>query len=247
MSTIEGQGAESSVTVVTGVSRGIGTAIAQDLARRGHRVVGLARTRPEVFDGEFFPVDLADPAATAATLAEITRKHRVLRLVNNAGISRLATVEAATLDDFEAIMAVNVRSVMQCMQAVLPGMREAGFGRIVNIGSRAGMGKESRLVYGASKAAIVSMTRTVALEYAAYGVTANCIGPGPIETDMIRKSYPPGSEKRTAVTSQLPVGRFGQPEEIAHACAYFLSDEAGFTTGQVLYVCGGLSVGQALI
>ena len=168
----------------------------------------------------------------------------MLRLVNNAGVARIADAESATLDDYEAIMAVNVRSVMQCMQAVLPTMREAKFGRIVNIGSRAGTGKEGRLVYGASKAAVVSMTRTVALEYAAHGITANCIGPGPIETDMIRKSYPVGSEKRTAFTRQVPVGRFGQPEEIAHACAYFLSDEAGFTTGQVLYVCGGMSVGQ---
>lgn len=247
MSTTENAAAGPSVTVVTGVSRGIGTAIALGLARRGHRVVGLARTQPETFEGEFYSVDLADAAATAAVLDEISRKHRVLRLVNNAGISRIADVEAATLEDFEAIMAVNVRSVMQCMQAVLPTMREAKFGRIVNIGSRAGMGKEGRLIYGASKAAVVSMTRTVALEYAAHGITANCIGPGPIETDMIRKSYPVGSEKRRAFTSQVPIGRFGKPEEIAHACAYFLSDEAGFTTGQVLYVCGGMSVGQALI
>lgn len=247
MSTTEAEGAGSSVTLVTGVSRGIGTAIAQDLARRGHRVVGLARTRPEAFDGAFYPVDLADPAATAAALEAITAKHQVLRLVNNAGIARIAPVEAATLDDFEAIMAVNVRSVMQCMQAVIPAMREARFGRIVNIGSRAGLGKEGRLIYGASKAAIVSMTRTVALEYAADGITANCIGPGPIETEMIRRSYPAGSDKRTAFTRQVPVGRFGQPEEIAHACAYFLSNEAGFTTGQVLYVCGGMSVGQVPI
>ncbi len=242
-----GAGEHDSVTLVTGVSRGIGTAIAQELAKRGHRIVGLARTQPEAFDGDFYPVDLADAGATATVLKEITRKHRVLRLVNNAGISRIAGVEATTLDDFDAIMAVNVRSVMQCMQAVLPAMREAKFGRIVNIGSRAGLGKDDRLVYGASKAAVASMTRTVALEYAAYGITANCIGPGPIETDMIRKGYPVGSEKRTAFTRQVPVGRFGQPEEIAHACAYFLSEEAGFTTGQVLYVDGGVSVGQALI
>lgn len=242
-----GAGEHTSVTLVTGVSRGIGTAIAQELAKRGHSVVGLARTQPEAFDGDFYPVDLANAASTASALEKITRRHRILRLVNNAGISRIADVEAATLDDFDAIMAVNVRSVMQCMQAVLPTMREAKFGRIVNIGSRAGLGKDGRLVYGASKAAVASMTRTVALEYAAHGITANCIGPGPIETDMIRKGYPVGSEKRTAFTRQVPVARFGQPEEIAHACAYFLSDEAGFTTGQVLYVDGGMSVGQALI
>jgi NAD(P)-dependent dehydrogenase (short-subunit alcohol dehydrogenase family) len=89
------------------------------------------------------------------------------------------------------------------------------------------------------------MTRTAALEYAAYGVTVNCVAPGPIETDMIRKGYPEGSAQREAFTKQVPMRRFGTPAEIAHACAYFLSDEAGFTTGQVLYVCGGMSVGQA--
>lgn len=236
---------DAPVTLVTGVSRGIGMAIAQDLTRSGNRVIGLSRTQPEGFEGELVQVDLMDPAATASAVKEIAGSHRVLRLVNNAGISRVAPSEAASLEDFEAMMAVNVRSVMQCMQAVLPAMREAGFGRIVNIGSRAAMGKEGRLIYSASKAAVLSMTRTVALEYAQHGITANCIAPGPIETDMIRKSYPPGSAEREAFTRQLPVGRFGTPGEIAHACAYFLSDEAGFTTGQVLYVCGGMSVGLA--
>ena len=237
-------GQEGPATLVTGVSRGIGLAIAQDLMRRGHRVIGTARTRPDTFAGEFVEVDLADPVATAAALQEITSRHRVLRLVNNAGLSRMAPAEAASLEDFEAVMAVNVRSVMQCMQAVLPAMRTAQFGRIVNIGSRAGMGKEDRLIYSASKAAVLSMTRTVALEYAKHGITSNCIAPGPIETDMIRKSYPPDSAARTALTRQVPAGRFGTPAEIAHACAYFLSDEAAFTNGQILYVCGGMSVGQ---
>jgi NAD(P)-dependent dehydrogenase (short-subunit alcohol dehydrogenase family) len=233
------------VTLVTGASRGIGLAVAKELTKRGHHVIGMSRSRPEGFEGTFVAVDLADRERAAAALAEVTAKHRVLRLVNNAGMAKLTAAERATVADFDAMMALNVRAVMQCMQAVLPGMREAGFGRIVNIGSRAALGKEGRLVYGATKAAVLSMTRSAALEYAKYGVTVNCIAPGPIETDMIRQSYPPGSPQRAEFTKQVPAGRFGRPEEIAHACAYFLADEAAFTTGQVLYVCGGMSVGQA--
>jgi NAD(P)-dependent dehydrogenase (short-subunit alcohol dehydrogenase family) len=233
------------VTLVTGASRGIGLAIAQELTQRGHHVIGMSRSRPEGFYGTFVAVDLADPKRAAAALAEVTAKHRVLRLVNNAGMFNMGETEHASLADFDAMMALNVRAVLQCMQAVLPGMREGRFGRIVNIGSRAGLGKEGRIVYGATKAAVLSMTRAAALEYAKYGITVNCIAPGPIETDMIRASYPRGSPKRAEFIRQIPAGRFGRPEEIAHACAYFLAEEAAFTTGQVLYVCGGLSVGKA--
>jgi 3-oxoacyl-[acyl-carrier protein] reductase len=232
------------VTLVTGASRGIGRAIAQDLMKRGHQVIGMARSRPEGFEGTFVAVDLADRGATSAALAEVTARHRVLHLVNNAGMAKAAETEQASLDDLDAMMTLNVRAVLQCMQAVLPAMRDARFGRIVNIGSRAGLGKEGRLVYGATKAAVLSMTRAAAIEYARYGITVNCVAPGPVETDMIRIGYPPGSSKRAEFTRQIPVGRFGRPEEIAHACAYFLADEAAFTTGQVLYVCGGLSIGQ---
>jgi 3-oxoacyl-[acyl-carrier protein] reductase len=235
------------VTLVTGASRGIGLAIAQELTKRGHHVIGMARSRPEGFEGTFVTVDLSDRHAAAAALAEVTAKYRVLRLVNNAGMAKMAATEQTSLRDFDAMIELNVRAVMQGMQAVLPGMREARFGRIVNIGSRAGLGKEGRLVYGATKAAVLSMTRAAALEYAKYGITVNCIAPGPIETDMIRINYPPGSPQRAELIREVPARRFGRPEEIAHACAYFLSEEAGFTTGQVLYVCGGSSVGQVPI
>ena len=232
------------ITLITGVSRGIGEAVAADLARRGHHVIGLARTKPEGFVGTFVSVDLADAAALTAALADITATHQVLRLVNNAGVAQVAPSDLATLDQFETMMAVNVRAVMQTMQAVIPAMRQAGFGRIVNIGSRAAMGKDGRLIYGASKAAVLSMTRTMALEYAKFGITANCIAPGPIETAMIRLNYPEGSAPRAALVGQVPAQRLGRPDEIAHAVSYFLDDAAGFTTGQVLYVCGGLSVGS---
>jgi 3-oxoacyl-[acyl-carrier protein] reductase len=235
------------ITLVTGVSRGIGEAVAADLTQRGHHVIGLARTKPDGFKGTFVGVDLSDGDALKATLREITKAHHVLRLVNNAGVAQVAPSDEATLAQFDTMMAVNVRAVLQTMQAVIPAMRQAGFGRIVNIGSRAAMGKDGRLIYGASKAAVLSMTRTIALEYAKTGITANCIAPGPIETAMIRLNYPEGSAPRAALVGQVPMRRMGTPDEIAHAVSYFLDDAAGFTTGQVLYVCGGLSVGSVPI
>jgi len=231
------------VTIITGVSRGIGAAIASDLAARGHHVIGLARTRPAAFAGTFHAVDLADADATAKLFAAIVAEHPVSALVNNAGVARMAPTESAALADFDLMMATNVRAVLQAMQAVVPGMRARRHGRIVTIGSRAALGKSGRAIYSATKAAVIGLTRTAALEFARDGVTVNCVAPGPIETDMIRQNYPAGSDNRATFTAGIPARRFGKPDEIAAAVRYFLSDDAGFTTGQVLYVCGGASVG----
>jgi NAD(P)-dependent dehydrogenase (short-subunit alcohol dehydrogenase family) len=144
-------------------------------------------------------------------------------------------------------MSLNFRAVLQCTQAVLPGMREAKYGRIVNIGSRAALGREARIVYGGSKAAVASMTRSLALETAKDGITVNCVAPGPVETELFQKNHPVGSEARRKIAGAVPMDRIGTPKEVAAACAYFLSEDAGFTTGQVLYVCGGLSVGSAMV
>ncbi len=234
------------VTLVTGVSRGIGRAIAEEMTALGHHVVGLSRSRPgDWFEGTFVAADLADPQATAEALRRLTAGHRVLRLVNNAGIARMAPTETLTPQDVDEVMGINFRAVLQCVQAVLPGMRAAGFGRIVNLGSRAGLGREGRVVYGASKGAVVALTRSLALEVVKDGITVNCVAPGPVETEMFQANHPPGSAALQRIAGAVPVGRVGTPKEVAAACAYFLSDHAGFTTGQVLYVCGGLSIGLA--
>ncbi len=234
------------VTLVTGASRGIGRAIADHLMASGQTVIGIATKQPaDPFAGELFLADFSDQDATADVLAEISSTHQVTRLVNNAGVSPSGSaIEDLTAAELEAVMAVNVRAAMQCTQACLPAMLAAGFGRIVNMGSRASLGRAKRSAYGMSKAALIAMTRTLALEHAGDGITVNCVAPGPVETDMFLANHPIGSEAYKAWMANVPVGRMAQPDEIATACAYFLSDKAGFTTGQVLYVCGGLSVGS---
>ena len=235
------------VTLVTGVSKGIGKAVAEEMTARGHHVVGMSRSRPgEWFKGTFVAVDFADAAATEQVLARVVKEHRITGLVNNAGISIAKRAEDLTLEDIDKVMGVNFRALVQCIQAVLPGMRQAKYGRIVNIGSRAALGREGRIVYGGSKAAVASMTRSLALEVAREGITVNCVAPGPVETELFLKNHPHGSPERKKIASAVPMDRIGTPKEVAAACAYFLSEEAAYTTGQVLYVCGGLSVGSAM-
>jgi 3-oxoacyl-[acyl-carrier protein] reductase len=228
--------------LITGASRGIGRAIAMHLARQGYHLIGVSRSAPEDFPGRFYTADLSDPAAAKLALAEIAESHKVLRLVHNAGLIEPARIEDITDDQFDAMMRLNVQAGLWAMQAVLPAMKAARFGRIVTIGSRAGLGKATRLVYSSSKAAMLGLTRTAALELATDGITVNNVAPGPIETELFAANTPPGSPQREALLKGVPMHRMGRPEEVAAAVAYFLSDAAGFTTGQTLYVCGGFSV-----
>jgi NAD(P)-dependent dehydrogenase (short-subunit alcohol dehydrogenase family) len=236
------------ITLVTGVSRGIGRAIAARLEAQGHEIVGVARNPPaEKLNGAFYKVDLNDAAATAAVLKEIAAKHAIDNLINNAGLVQTARLEEIGLDDLDALIGVNVRAAMQCTQACVPGMRTRQRGRIVNLGSRAMYGRVGRGGYAAAKAAVVGMTRTWALELARDGITVNCVAPGPIATDGFRAQNPPDSPVTKALLASVPVGRMGEPREIAATVEFLLSDDAAFMTGQVLNVCGGLTVGQDLI
>lgn len=146
----------------------------------------------------------------------------ITRLVNNVGMVAPASVGDQTLEEFDKVVALNLRCAMQCTQALLPGMRVAGFGRIVNMASRAALGKELRTAYSATKAGLIGMAKTWALELGEYGITANAVGPGPIRTELFDRANPPGAPRTQAIIGAIPVRRVGEPEDVAHAVSYLL-------------------------
>lgn len=233
--------------LVTGASRGIGRATADRLAGGGHHVVGLARDAADAgFPGDLVAVDLADREATAAALGTLTGRYAFDGLVNNVGLVRPQPLGDVTLDDLDAVLRVNLGSALQAAQALLPGLRAQGWGRIVNVSSLTILGVPARTSYAAAKAGLVSFTRGWALELATSGITVNAVAPGPTETALFRAGNPVGSAGERRYLAGVPMGRFGQPGEIAAAIAFLASDDAAFITGQTLFVDGGASIGKAL-
>ena len=231
--------------LVTGGSQGIGLAICRRLKADGHTPIIFDRVAPEDSSfGEFREVDLSDLDATKSALGWALSLGPVSRLVNNVGVVMPALLEDTGLEDFDKLMALNVRCAIQCTQALAPGMRERQMGRIVNISSRAALGKALRTNYSASKAALIGLTRTWALELAPDGITVNCIGPGPIATELYKKANPADDPRTIASLSTIPAGRIGTPEDIAQTAAFFLHKDSGFVAGQMVYVCGGSSVSR---
>jgi 3-oxoacyl-[acyl-carrier protein] reductase len=228
--------------LVTGASKGIGRALADRLAAGGYDVIGIARTAPSDFPGQFHEVDLADRAATAAALEKIVGQGTVDAVVNNVGYAQFGRIGSIDLDDLFATYDMNVRTAVQVVQAVLPGMIEAKWGRIVNVTSLTTLGIAERTPYAASKAALDTCTRIWAGELASTGITVNAVSPGPIETEMFRAKSPVGSEREARVLSSIPLQRLGTPTEIAHAIAMLLDEDAGYMTGQIVRVDGGGSI-----
>jgi len=240
---------DARVAVVTGGSAGIGLAICEQLLGDGVEVVSLARracpiAHPKLHSVE---VDLVDRAATAAAAKQIAARFAVTTVVHNAGVIRPAPLADVKLDDLDALVELHLGAAVQLVQAALPAMRARRFGRIVLLSSRAAVGLATRTSYSATKAGMLGMARTWALELAPEGITVNVVAPGPVRTDMFYDVVPAGSEKERALAAAVPVRRLGEAADVARAVRFFVDPENGFVTGQVLYVCGGTSVGSLVL
>jgi NAD(P)-dependent dehydrogenase (short-subunit alcohol dehydrogenase family) len=234
-------------TLVTGGSAGIGRAICEMLLAQGRRVVNLDYRQPDWSHPQLvtFQADLTNASTTREVAAEIAQAFDVVALVNNAGATRPGTIDTQTVDDLAYVTELTLRATMQLTQAFLPSLRACGQGRIVNMASRAALGKTERIAYSAAKAGLVGMTRTMAMELGGDGITVNAIAPGPIATELFRKSNPDGAPRTQRIIDSIVVKRIGQPDDVARAALFFLAPENGFVTGPVLYVCGGTTLGLA--
>ena len=239
--------------VVTGGSRGIGRAICLELARRGANVVfsyagntaaaekTLAELKELGVEARAIQGNVADPAA-AKTLIDTAVKELggIHILVNNAGITRDGLAMAMKEEDFDAVIETNLKGAFLCMKAAIRPMMKARYGRIVNISSVVALrGNPGQVNYCASKAGLIGMTKSLAKEMGARGITVNAVAPGYISTDMTA-ALPDAA--RDAMLSTIPVGRAGSPEDVAAAVAFLASEEAGYITGQVLSVDGGMGM-----
>src|SRR5580692_1075460 len=229
---------------VTGASRGIGRAAAVMLASDGWAVVGIARTAPAHFPGVFIEADLGNREQTNRVAKELSDFGNVVGIVNNVGLTRHETIESVDLDTFTTLMDLNVRPALQLTQALLPGMKAAKFGRVINITSLVTRGLAYRSSYAAAKAALESVTRTMAAELASDGITANAIAPGPTETELFRANNPQGSDGEARFLSKVPMRRFAHPDEIAGAVVFLAGKSAAYITGQTLFIDGGASLGS---
>ena len=239
----------TNVAVITGGSTGIGTALCRRFLDDGFHVVSLARRKGEARTGlDHIAVDLADAEATAAAAHDVAARYQVSHLVHNAGAVRANLIESTSAADLAALSQLHLGAALTLLQGVLPAMKARTFGRIILISSRAALGLATRTAYAATKSGMTGMARTWALELGPLGITVNVVAPGPIEsTEMFHEVLPVGDARIAKLAKAIPVKRLGTPDDVALAVQFFASPHAGFITGQVLYVCGGASVGTVAI
>ncbi|MBR8061723.1 3-oxoacyl-ACP reductase FabG [Burkholderia ambifaria] len=241
---------DKQVAIVTGASRGIGRSIALELARLGATVIGTATSESGAaaitagfaeagVTGRGAVLNVNDAAAAEALIDATVKEFGALHvLVNNAGITQDQLAMRMKDEDWDAVIDTNLKSVFRLSRAVLRPMMKARGGRIINITSVVGSaGNPGQVNYAAAKAGVAGMTRALAREIGSRGITVNCVAPGFIDTDMT-KTLP--EEQQAALKTQIPLGRLGSPEDIAHAVAFLASPQAGYITGTTLHVNGGM-------
>ena len=239
--------------LVTGGSRGIGRAVCLDLARVGFAVAvnyaGNQQAAQETAEAcralgvkaESFAADVSRPEECARLFEEVLAAFgRVDVLVNNAGVTRDSLILCLSEEDFDKVLDTNLKGAFFCCKAAARPMMKQRFGRIINLTSVVGLrGNPGQTNYSASKAGLIGLTKSLAKELASRGITANAVAPGFIDTDMTR-AMPEAA--KAAMNGTIPLGRPGQPEEVARAVAFFASEESGYITGQVLCVDGGMAM-----
>ncbi len=244
---------EGKIALVTGATRGIGKAIALALAAQGARVVGTATSaegaetitdnlKSAGYDGFGIVMNVADSESIEAGLKQVAEEAGApVILVNNAGITRDNLLLRLKDDDWSDVIETNLASVFRLSKAVLRGMAKARWGRIINVSSVvAGMGNPGQANYCAAKAGVEGFTRSLAKEMSNRGITANCVAPGFIDTDMTRKL---DDKQRESMMEVIPAGRLGEPEEVAAVVAFLASEAAGYVTGETIHVNGGMYMG----
>ena len=238
------------VALVTGASRGIGRSIATTLAKNGITVIGTATSESgaeaiteylKEFGGRGVALNVNDKANIDAVVKDIAATEGDLTiLVNNAGITKDCLFMRMKEEDWDDVLDTNLKSVFLLVKAAIRGMTKAKFGRIINVASVVGfMGNAGQVNYSAAKGGMIAMTKSLAKEFGSRNVTANCVAPGFIQTDMTDKLP---EDVRDAYIKNIPLGRFGQVEDIANAVKYLASDEAGYVTGSTIHVNGGMYV-----
>lgn len=238
------------IALVTGASRGIGRSIATTLAKNGITVIGTATSESgaeaiteylKEFGGRGVALNVNDKANIDAVVKDIALKDGdITILVNNAGITKDGLLMRMKEEDWDEVLDTNLKSVFLLVKAAIRGMTKAKFGRIINVASVVGfMGNAGQVNYSAAKGGMIAMTKSLAKEFGSRNVTANCVAPGFIQTDMTDKLP---EDVRDAYIKNIPLGRFGQVEDIANAVKYLASDEAGYVTGSTIHVNGGMYV-----